>query len=235
MRPSAQRTRHDATPSARRLEAVSPAFDERPAAGSATAPRPRSAIAEGGSDRLAFLGGFLRNPALVGSVIPSSPQLEDRLVRLAGVAQARTVVELGPGTGGTTRAFLRAGRDDLRVLAIELSTDFHARLERTLRDPRLVVQWGSAEHIGEFLSAHGLPAPDAVISGIPFSTMPAAVGDRIARAVADALAPGGRFVAYQVRGHVARFTTPYLGTPLREWELVNIPPMQVFRWDKPAA
>jgi phospholipid N-methyltransferase len=235
MRPSAQRTRHDATPSARRLEAVSPVLDERSAAGSATAPRLRSAIADGGSDRLAFLGGFLRNPALVGSVIPSSPQLEDRLVRLAGVAQARTVVELGPGTGGTTRAFLRAGRDDLRVLAIELSTDFHARLERTLRDPRLVVQWGSAEHIGEFLAAHGLPAPDAVISGIPFSTMPAAVGDRIARAVADALAPGGRFVAYQVRGHVARFTTPYLGTPLREWELVNIPPMQVFRWDKPAA
>ena len=169
----------------------------------------------------------------MGSVIPSSSRLEARLVRLAGVAQARTVVELGPGTGGTTRAFLRAGGGDLRVLAIELSTDFHSRLAQTLHDPRFLLQHGSAEHIGEFLEAHGLPAPDAVISGIPFSTMPAAVGDRIAQAVARVLAPGGRFVAYQVRAHVARFTTPYLGTPSREWEAVNIPPMQVFRWDKP--
>jgi phosphatidylethanolamine/phosphatidyl-N-methylethanolamine N-methyltransferase len=191
--------------------------------------------AHGKSDKLAFLTGFLRNPGLVGSVIPSSPQLEDRLVRLAGVARARTVVELGPGTGGTTRAFLRAGGRDLRILAIELSTDFHARLLATHRDPRLSVQWGSAEHIGDFLKAHGLPAPDAVISGIPFSTMPADVGDRIAKAVSEALAPGGCFVAYQVRSHVAHFTTPYMGKPQREWEFINIPPMQVCKWVKPAA
>lgn len=185
------------------------------------------------SEKLAFLSGFLRNPALVGSVIPSSGRLEQRLVRLARVTEARTVVELGPGTGGTTRAFLRAARPDMRLLAIELSTDFHDRLTQQLHDPRLLVQWGSAEHIGDFLDAHGLPAPDAVISGIPFSTMPADVGDRIARAVAKVLAPGGCFVAYQLRAHVARFATPYLGTPRREWELVNIPPMRAYRWDKP--
>jgi phosphatidylethanolamine/phosphatidyl-N-methylethanolamine N-methyltransferase len=210
----------------------------RPLDNPAQAMRPLSAAQEpaaGGSDRLAFLQGFLRNPGLVGSVIPSSSRLEARLVRQARVAEARTIVELGPGTGGTTRAFLRAGRPDLRLLAIELSTAFHDRLEQQLRDPRLTVQWGSAEEIGEFLAAHGLPAPDAVISGIPFSTMPAAVGGRIAQAVAQVLAPGGCFVAYQLRAHVARFATPYLGTPSRAWELVNLPPMRVYRWTKPMA
>jgi phosphatidylethanolamine/phosphatidyl-N-methylethanolamine N-methyltransferase len=185
-------------------------------------------------DKRAFLAGFITHPREVGSVIPSSPWMERRLVRTAGLDQARTVVELGPGTGGTTRAFLQAMPANGRLLAIELSPVFRDRLARQHRDPRLTVQCGSAEHIAQFLRDHHLPAPDVVISGIPFSTMPAAVGDRIAAAVADVLPPGGRFVAYQLRPHVARFTTPYLGQPTRSVEWLNIPPMQVFCWTRRA-
>jgi phospholipid N-methyltransferase len=142
------------------------------------------------------------------------------------------VVELGPGTGGTTRALLRALSPEARLLAIELGEDFADRLRTGLADPRLIVQQGSAESIGRFLEAYRLPAPDAIVSGIPFSTMPPEVADRIAAEVARVLAPGGRFVAYQVRDAVASFTTPYLGQPLKEWEWVNIPPVRVFTWTR---
>ena len=54
-------------------------------------------------DRLAFFHGFLKKPGQVGSIIPSSRFLERRIVRAAGIQRARLVVELGPGTGGTTR------------------------------------------------------------------------------------------------------------------------------------
>lgn len=46
------------------------------------------------------------------------------------------------------------------------------------------------------------------------------------------LRSGGRFVAYQVRAHVADFMSPYFGTPDKEWEWVNMPPVRVFRWLK---
>jgi phospholipid N-methyltransferase len=184
-------------------------------------------------ERIAFLRGFLAHPDQVGSVIPSSHALESRLVRCARLLRARCVVELGPGTGGTTRAFLRAMPAGAQLLAIELSETFAARLRASIRDPRLTVVQGSAEFIASFLAEHRLPAPEAVISGIPFSTMPRAVGDRIAAQVATALAPGGRFVAYQVRAHVARFATPYLGSPRKEWELLNVPPVRVFTWTRP--
>jgi phospholipid N-methyltransferase len=225
---------HDGAGSTRPIDKAAQPLRSAPPPTLRVGPVPTAAPAAGSADWLAFLRGFLHHPALVGSVIPSSSRMERRLVRMAGVAQARTIVELGPGTGGTTRAFLRAGGPDLRLLAIELSTEFHDRLQQQLRDPRLTVQHGSAEQIGDFLAQHGLPAPDVVISGIPFSTMPAALGDRIARAVAEVLAPGGCFVAYQLRAHVAGYTRPYLGTPRCEWELLNIPPMRVYRWDKPA-
>lgn len=186
-------------------------------------------------DSLEFLRGFLRHPAQVGSVVPSSRLLEQRLVRTAGMAQARTVVELGPGTGGTTAAFLKAMPPQARLLAVELDPDFHRHLSNSLTDPRLSVELGSAEQLAQFLAARRLEAPDAIVSGIPFSTMPPEVSDRIAAVIAQVLRPGGRFVAYQVRAHVARFATPYLGEPAKEWEMVNIPPVRVFTWVKPEA
>ncbi|MCU0765230.1 MAG: methyltransferase domain-containing protein [Burkholderiaceae bacterium] len=185
-------------------------------------------------ERLAFLREFVAHPGQVGSVIPSSHTLEQRLVRNAQLLRARCVVELGPGTGGTTRAFLRAMPTTAQLLAIELSEDFAARLRLSIRDPRLTVVHGSAEYIDRFLAEHGLPPPDAVISGIPFSTMPREVADGIAAGIARVLAPGGRFVAYQVRPHVAGYATRYLGQPRRQWELINIPPVRVFTWTRAA-
>jgi len=181
---------------------------------------------------LEFLRGFVRNPAQVGSVVPSSRWLEQRLVRQACIREAQTVVELGPGTGGTTSALLHAMAPAARLLAIELDPEFHQHLRATIADPRLLLELGSAERLAHMLEAHHLPAPDAIVSGIPFSTMPPAVSDRIAAAIAEVLRPGGRFVAYQVRGHVAGFLSPYLGEPDRQWEMVNVPPVRVFTWVK---
>lgn len=183
-------------------------------------------------DRAAFLLEFLRHPRQIGAVVASSSFVEDRLVRASGATSARTIVELGPGTGGTTRALLRAMSADARLLAIDLSPIFCRRIATRLRDARLAVQRGSAEHVAEFLDAWRLPRADAILSGIPFSTMPPAVADRIARAIAAALAPGGRFVAYQVRADVARYVTPYLGEPVRHLEWRNVPPVRVFTWTR---
>ena len=180
-------------------------------------------------ERLVFLQGFLRRPQQVGSVIPSSRFLERRLVTLADVKHARLVVELGPGTGGTTRALLAALPENAKLLCIELEASFAARLKRE-SDPRLIVHHGSAEQLAETLAAYQLGAPDAVISGIPFSTIPPAVGTRIIESIRAALAPAGCFVAYQVRGTVAELARPLLGAPDVTLELLNIPPVRVFRW-----
>lgn len=224
---------HDArntrTPSAR--AALSPLDDDL---GDLPTSRDAPAAAQGKGDRLAFLLGFLRAPSGVGSVVPSSRRLERRLVHNARIAEARTVVELGPGTGGTTRALLKAMSPRARLLSIELDPIFHARLARTVPDLRHFAECGSAERISELLAAHRLPAPDAIVSGIPFSAMPTAVGERIAAAVSAALAPGGRFVAYQVTPWVSTYTSPHLGPPKSEREAWNIPPMRVFSWIKPS-
>ncbi len=63
--------------------------------------KPLHALIDG---RLALFQEFLKHPLQIGSVISSSRFLECRVVETAGISSAKTIVELGPGTGGTTRA-----------------------------------------------------------------------------------------------------------------------------------
>ena len=184
--------------------------------------------------RLTFLQGFLTRPKEVGSIIPSSRFLERRVVRLADVRDARTLVELGPGTGGTTRAILRAMAPAARLLAIEINSRF-AHLLRRMPDARLAVHQGSAAEIAQALAAHDLPAADAILSGIPFSTMPRELGLDILRSVHDSLVPGGIFVAYQVRDRVEDLGRCVFGDAQVQTVMLNVPPMRVYRWRKPAA
>jgi len=196
-------------------------------------PDPQRRLRPDPEHRMAFLQAFLRRPKEVGSIIPSSRFLMRRVVRAADARDARVVVELGPGTGGSTRALLRTMAPDATLVAIEINPRFARLMAHSIRDPRLVVHQGSATDIDRILAQHGLPAPDVVLSGIPFSTMPRSVGLAIIRAVHAALAPGGRFVAYQVRDRVELLGRQVFGRARVQMELLNVPPMRVYRWEKP--
>jgi phosphatidylethanolamine/phosphatidyl-N-methylethanolamine N-methyltransferase len=185
-------------------------------------------------DGVVFMQQFLRHPHQVASIIPSSRFLERRIIEMAEIRSARMVVELGAGTGGTTRAILGALPPGATLLSIEINPQFCGLLGR-IPDARLIVHRGGAEDLREALSQYGLPAPDVVISGIPFSTMDRNAGARILEAISSALAPGGRFLAYQVSGRVADLSRPLLGPGRVELELLNVPPMRLYRWEKSTA
>ena len=184
-------------------------------------------------DRVVFLREFLRHPRQIASITPSSRFLVRRIVDLAAVRSARTVVELGAGTGGTTRAMLAAMTPGARLLVVEINPHFCALLRR-IDDARLIVHCGSALELREALARHGLPAPDAVISGIPFSTIDAATGSRILETISSVLVAGGRFVAYQWSRQVDALSRPLLGRAQVEMAPFNIPPMRLYRWAKRA-
>jgi phosphatidylethanolamine/phosphatidyl-N-methylethanolamine N-methyltransferase len=182
-------------------------------------------------DNWTFLQAFLKSPRVVASVFPSSSFLERRVVRAADVGSARAVVELGAGTGGITRSLLEAMGEDGRLIAIERTAAFVEGLGR-IGDARLDIVHGCASTLGAQLQQRGLPAADAVVSGIPFSTLPKALAASIVEAIDAALAPGGRFVAYQFTDRVAAYTRPVMGKPAVEHEMRNVPPVRVFTWRK---
>lgn len=149
----------------------------------------------------------------------------------AGISSANTIVELGPGIGGTTRAILQAMAPHTHLLSIEINPNLHAITSR-IEDDRLIAHLGNADELEETLSRYGLGGPEALISGIPFSTMNQFSGSKILEAISSVLVPGGRFVAYQVSSRVADLCQPYLGPAQVQVELLNIPPLRVYRWEK---
>jgi phospholipid N-methyltransferase len=129
---------------------------------------------------------------------------------------------------------LKAMSPKAKMLVIERTAEFIDTLGG-IDDPRLEVVHGCASGIGEELERRRLPAADVVISGIPFSTMPPGLSEEIVIAVNDALAPGGRFVAYQFSDRVADYAKPVMGSPEVEIEFVNVPPIRLFIWRKDGA
>lgn len=184
------------------------------------------------NNKFAFFKGFLQHPDQVGSIIPSSRFLEQRIVDVASIAKAKSVVELGPGTGGTTQAILDALLDDAKCLAIELNPEFVSLLKSN-PDPRLIVHLGSAEKIEQALALYDMKCPDVVVSGIPFSTMQSNLAHRILQSIWACLVPGGCFVAYQFRGRVVDLGREFLGEPEINVELLNVPPVRLYHWRKP--
>ncbi|KGO33111.1 methyltransferase type 12 [Desulfobulbus sp. Tol-SR] len=182
---------------------------------------------------LVFIQEFFKHPLQIGSIIPSSRYLERRIVEAAGVAAGKVIIELGPGTGGVTRAMLQAMPQHAKLLTIEINQNFN-RMVRSIEDSRLIAHLGSAGDLREIMATYGLEPPDAIVSGIPFSTMSRSTGSQILETVTSLLPPNGRFVAYQVNGQVATLCQPFMGPGETSMELLNIPPMRIYQWVKKA-
>jgi len=185
-------------------------------------------VEEIGNGRLLFARNFVRHPAMLGSVIPSSRVLVDRLLSRIDWSRARTVVEYGPGIGTFTADILRRLSADTHLLAIETNGDFVEYLRRELADPRLLVEHGSAADIGEILRRHQLQAADCIVSGIPFSVMPETLRRAILTATRDALAPEGAFLVYQFSSRVGHDLCKIFARVERGYVLRNVLPAHWF-------
>ena len=174
---------------------------------------------------------WLENPSQVSSLVPSSQALTQCIADRQCVRAASLVVDLGPGTGETTRALLKQMQPSSRLLAIEVMEELVEPLTK-IRDSRLVVKQGDARNLRQYLAEHELGSPDVVVSGIPFSTLDADDADSILSTIDGILREGGVFIAYQFLANIEEIAQPRFGkaTVKRVWK--NLPPLRVYTWMK---
>ena len=175
-----------------------------------------------------FAREFLRHPRMLGSVVPSSRRMTDKLLAPVAWEKARLFVEYGPGIGNISVEVLRRMHPEAKLVLFELNDEFATFLRTRIRDPRLIVQHRSAADVGTVLAEHGLGEADYIISGIPFSTMPETIGTAIADATQAALKPGGQFLVDQFSPKVEEFLTPRFSRIENDFEAVNIPPARLY-------
>jgi phospholipid N-methyltransferase len=175
-----------------------------------------------------FLRGFLKNPVMVGSIIPSSGVLIEKMLGPVDWANTKLFVEYGPGVGTFTRPVLELLGPDAKLVTIDTNPDFTRFLKESIDDPRLIGVTGSASDVETILADHGLGSADYVLSGLPFSTLPPGVGEDIAEATANVIRPGGAFLVYQFSPKVLDFIRPHFAPIKRGFEWINVPPATLF-------
>ena len=177
---------------------------------------------------LLFARNFFRHPRMLGSIVPSSRFLIKQLLEPIDFGRARVIVEYGPGTGGITAELLRRMRADATLIAIEMNPDFVSYLRGSITDRRLHVVEGSAVAVDDILRRCGHQRADYIISGIPFSTIPAPTRERILRNTRDVLEPRGAFLVYQFSTRVLQDLRRIFGYVGRRFEPLNVLPAHLF-------
>jgi phosphatidylethanolamine/phosphatidyl-N-methylethanolamine N-methyltransferase len=183
---------------------------------------------------MSILNEFLRHPRLTGAVAASSPGLARMMTAGVGLERARTVVELGPGTGVFTDAILRRAGPGTRIVAIELNGHLAGRLAERYRRHAVEIVHGSAADLARLV-----PGPvDAVVSGLPWTVMAPAARLGILDAVAAALVPNGVFTTFAYahaawtppgRRFAAELAARFAATGTSPLVWRNLPPAFVYR------
>ena len=119
-------------------------------------------------------------------------------------------------------------RPDALLIAIETNPDFVSYLRDSIKDERLHVVEGSAESVDEVLQRYGQSNASYVISGIPFSTIPAPVRERILQKTCEVLKPGGSFLVYQFSSRVLEDLQRIFRYVQRQFEPLNVLPAHLF-------
>ena len=180
-----------------------------------------------------FFRRWLVNPLQMGSVVPSSPALCQRIVRQVRRAPDEAVIELGAGTGVISRALLASGTPAERLFVVEIVPEMAAHLRRSL--PGANVIEGDARRLPELIPPAWHRRVGSVVCGIPLVLLPFAEQRRFLDAI-EAVAPGRGFLHFSYCATSPLPARRHRLTARREaWTPLNFPPASVWRYTPLAA
>ena len=186
---------------------------------------PRSGLTIRFSMSALFFKRFLKRPFQIASIVPSSKALVERVADKIDFDRARVIAEYGPGEGVHSREIARRMRPDCQLLLFEIDSAFSRDLQRQFSgDPRVHVINDNATHLQTELQRREIGWCDYIVSGIPFSILQIDKKRALLQQTHDALAPGGRFIIYQVTNELKQHAKLFDHAE-SEYFLQNIPPM----------
>ena len=176
----------------------------------------------------------------VASVAPSSRHLARAMLQGLSLTEAKTVVELGAGTGAITHVLLENLPPQATLLAFEINPEFISYMQKRFPDPRLVLLNARAENLGHELRRLGHDRIDAVVSSLSLRFMPDDRQRILHEVLAHFMDERSVYTQYQYihglrfeKGKFLRhsslpFLREYFGSIQCQTIWRNLPPAQVF-------
>ncbi|KZE70272.1 rRNA adenine N-6-methyltransferase family protein [Paenibacillus sp. CMAA1739] len=176
-----------------------------------------------------FIREYIRHPRSVGAVIPSSRQLAKQIATPIYFDKASCIIEYGAGTGVFTQELILNKRPETLLLVIEANESFYKTLQSKYGHLEKVhIIHGSAEHVARYMKQYHVSKVDYIVSGLPFTSLPAALSSLILGQTAEVLGQEGKFITFQYSKVKHNFFRTFFADIQIKKVNYNVPPAYVF-------
>lgn len=183
---------------------------------------------------LSFLFQYIVNPRSVGAILPSSRFLTEKMLKKINFKNAAYIVEYGPGTGVFTEKLLEKRNPETVILLVENNKEFYLLLKEKFKEERNVLMvYGSAEYIEQYVKEYRIPYADYVVSGLPFASLPKGVSSNILFNTAKILKRDGQFITFQYTKYKMTLIEQFFTSIDVTREYRNVPLALIFNCTRP--
>lgn len=186
------------------------------------------------STNLKFISAWMRSPLKMGAALPSSKALARAMAAQINQGSDGAVVELGAGTGVVTHAILESGISTEKLLVIEREKKLHSLLTGLYPNVRILCE--DAMELDKVLEKSGIQKVNAIVSSLPFLSMPQAVRQGIQEQMAKAIGDDGVIIQFTYGSQspidVDKIKNYKLAGKEVKFVMLNFPPAHVWVYQR---
>lgn len=180
--------------------------------------------------RKLFLQTFLHSPSQVGSIIPSSTFMVNRVKELVERRNPASLAEFGAGTGVITRGLDQyCEESDAELLIFEKDNRLRDYLQEQFPHRQIFTD---ALHLPQVLEQQGKKEIDCIVCGLPFTLFPLELRKQIFDLIYASLADHGVLIMYQYSWHMRRTLKERFNSVEIKFVPFNIPPAFLYYCQK---
>lgn len=174
-----------------------------------------------------FTKRFLKNPSLVGSMVPSSSFLIEKILSNIDFSKDLMILEFWPWDWNFTKQILAKMTPNSKIICFELDEELF-KICKNINDNRLQVYQESAENITNKITQK----VDTIVSSLPFWSMDIYTVESILTNSYNLLKKDWLFLQYQYfLSNKKNFTKVFDKVDL-DFEVLNIPPAFIYKCQK---
>lgn len=190
---------------------------------------------------LQFIAEACKHPREVSTIFPSSQFLARAMATPVDFKTSDTIVELGAGDGALTDPLVERLEPDSQLLLVEVNEHFCESLREKYQNhekwDQIHVVQREAQNLAQICDDHNVDSVDAVVSGLPLTSLPDDLSNEILHVAYNVLSPGGTYVQFTywtmtIFNDFQHDMKPIFGQPKRTDVLFNLLPAVVYSAEK---
>lgn len=146
--------------------------------------------------KIQFIKESLKSLQEVGTVLPSSKSVVDKMVDPIKFDKDIIIVELGSGTGVITKEILNRMSKKSKLICFETNSSFYKDLKEKFKDNIYLIN-DSAENMEKHIEQLNIKKIDYIVSSVPLLTLPKETTNKILLVSSQILDTDRKFIQLQ--------------------------------------